>query len=146
MCSPHFLRKCCTVVSESVLTASFIPWHFIRVAVDRMRLMRSHDRIANSDRYPSLRYPEIYLLEGGYQAFHSMYGSSCSPSHGYTPMCHRDHSADLKTFKTQLKSTEADVKKSRATWKATGRLFRWFMNIFTDLRLSSHLLVMIIIE
>ena len=34
-----------------------------------MREIRERDRLLNSDNYPRLHYPEIYLLEGGYKNF-----------------------------------------------------------------------------
>jgi len=90
----------------------------------RMRFMRNNDRAVNADSYPALRYPELYLLDGGYQAFHSQYGSFCYPAFGYTPMYDREHSGDLRLFKTQVKSTTVEQRKCRTTWRATGRLFR----------------------
>lgn len=39
--------------------------------------MRNLDRHINSDRYPSLFYPESYLLEGGYSKFFSEYPELC---------------------------------------------------------------------
>ncbi|XP_071089307.1 M-phase inducer phosphatase-like [Haliotis cracherodii] len=36
-----------------------------------LRHLRSLDRKVNSDRYPFLFYPEVYLLDGGYKAFFS---------------------------------------------------------------------------
>ena len=38
-----------------------------------MNLMRETDRKINDDRYPSLIYPEIYLLEHGYRNFYKAY-------------------------------------------------------------------------
>lgn len=37
--------------------------------VNRARFLRNMDRSANKDCYPSLYYPEIYILDGGYKAF-----------------------------------------------------------------------------
>ena len=34
------------------------------------RFLRKNDREANKECYPSLHYPEVYLLEGGYKAFY----------------------------------------------------------------------------
>jgi rhodanese-related sulfurtransferase len=40
----------------------------------RMALhVRNFDRLLNSDRYPHLHYPEIYILEGGYKAFYDSF-------------------------------------------------------------------------
>lgn len=36
----------------------------------RYRFLREADRKANKENYPALNYPELYLLEGGYKAFH----------------------------------------------------------------------------
>ena len=36
----------------------------------RLRYLRSQDRLLNSDNYPSLYYPEVYILDGGYKAFY----------------------------------------------------------------------------
>ena len=33
------------------------------------RHLRAQDRDVNSDSYPRLNFPEVYLLEGGYKAF-----------------------------------------------------------------------------
>ncbi len=35
-----------------------------------LRYFRSEDRNIHEKSYPELHYPEIYLLEGGYKAFH----------------------------------------------------------------------------
>lgn len=39
------------------------------VSIFSLRYMRSEDRNIHAINYPSLHYPEIYLLEGGYKAF-----------------------------------------------------------------------------
>lgn len=41
--------------------------------------LRKCDRIANSDSYPHLSYPDIVILEGGYERFFSKYTSLCVP-------------------------------------------------------------------
>ena len=40
------------------------------VSLSRSRFLRQQDRDANKDCYPSLHYPEVYLLEGGYKVFY----------------------------------------------------------------------------
>lgn len=41
--------------------------------------LRKLDRIANSDSYPHLSYPDIVILEGGYEKFFSKHISHCIP-------------------------------------------------------------------
>ncbi|ORY04928.1 Rhodanese-like protein, partial [Basidiobolus meristosporus CBS 931.73] len=46
----------------------------------RMALhLRSKDRELNSENYPSLYFPEIYIVEGGYRKFYEEYGHFCVP-------------------------------------------------------------------
>ncbi|XP_021713169.1 M-phase inducer phosphatase [Aedes aegypti] len=49
------------------------------------RFLRNHDRILNSDSYPALHYPEIYLLHGGYKDFFALHPDLCDPV-AYRPM------------------------------------------------------------
>lgn len=67
------------------------------------RFLRNMDRSANNDCYPSLYYPEIYILDGGYKAFYESGTEMCEPS-TYKPMLHPDHSTDLKHFRAKSKS------------------------------------------
>ncbi|XP_063630791.1 M-phase inducer phosphatase 2-like [Cydia splendana] len=56
------------------------------------RFLRSSDREKNKENYPSLHYPEVYLLHEGYRAFYQRHPELCSPA-GYTAMLdpkHRD--------------------------------------------------------
>ncbi|XP_061727103.1 M-phase inducer phosphatase 1-like isoform X2 [Cydia pomonella] len=56
------------------------------------RFLRSSDREKNKENYPSLHYPEVYLLHDGYRAFFQRHPDLCSPA-GYTAMLdprHRD--------------------------------------------------------
>ncbi|XP_063392185.1 M-phase inducer phosphatase 2-like [Cydia fagiglandana] len=56
------------------------------------RFLRSSDREKNKENYPSLHYPEVYLLHEGYRAFYQRHPDLCSPA-GYTAMLdpkHRD--------------------------------------------------------
>ena len=41
-------------------------------------MMRGVDREMNMDIYPKLFYPEIYVLEGGYQEFYGKHREHCS--------------------------------------------------------------------
>ena len=67
------------------------------------RFLRKMDREANKDCYPSLYYPELYLLEGGYKAFYEQYPELCDP-HSYTTMIHPNHINDVKHFRIKSKS------------------------------------------
>jgi hypothetical protein len=50
-----------------------------------MHRFRDHDRLKNIDRYPTLDYPAIYLLQGGYCQFFEDCPDLCDG--GYVPMC-----------------------------------------------------------
>lgn len=52
--------------------------------------LRRVDRRVNSDRYPYLKYPDIVVLEGGYNLFFSKYEQSCFPR-GYVKMKDVNH-------------------------------------------------------
>lgn len=65
------------------------------------REFRSLDRIANINDYPHLSYPELYLMEGGYHEFFSLYSELCSPKE-YIPMNKKDKHK-LKTRKKHRK-------------------------------------------
>ena len=45
--------------------------------------------------YPSLFYPEMYVLQGGYSNFFSKYSDRCDPK-GYIAMNSEDHKEELK--------------------------------------------------
>ena len=66
------------------------------------------DRDVHKDFYPSLHYPELYLLEGGYKAFYETNRDLCKPC-AYKPMAHQDHMADLKHFRSKSRSTQGDI-------------------------------------
>ena len=53
----------------------------------RMALhVRNRDRLLNAARYPFLFYPEIYILEGGFKAYHDTNPGDTVPPNGYVPM------------------------------------------------------------
>ena len=66
-----------------------------------MRFLRSVDRSFND--YPKLRYPEIYLIEGGYNKFYESFRRHCQPQK-YVKMLDRKHADDLKKFRRKTKS------------------------------------------
>ena len=68
-----------------------------------MQHLRNVDRQANMETYPSLFYPEVYLLDGGYKAFFEAFPFLCEPM-AYKPMTHVDHAHELRHFKAKSKS------------------------------------------
>ncbi|KAF6769982.1 hypothetical protein AHF37_11608, partial [Paragonimus kellicotti] len=48
-------------------------------------LLRNHDRLLHLTCYPALRYPNVYILRGGYAAFYRHHPELCVPS-GYMKM------------------------------------------------------------
>ncbi|CAC5367022.1 STG [Mytilus coruscus] len=78
-----------------------------------LRFLRSKDRELNKENYPSLNFPEIYLLDGGYKAFFNEHPDLCDPV-SYRPMLHSDHSEDLRHFRVKSKSWTAGEKRRYA--------------------------------
>ncbi|XP_071089159.1 M-phase inducer phosphatase-like [Haliotis cracherodii] len=76
-----------------------------------LRCLRNLDRKVNSDRYPFLFYPEVYLLDGGYKAFYEQHQTQCQPRN-YVPMLHQDFSKQLRHFRVKSKSWTAGEKQS----------------------------------
>lgn len=79
-----------------------------------MRFLRNHDRAIHKESYPKLKYPEIYILEGGYKAFYTDHGHHCEPK-GYKPMLHKDHAHDLRHFRVKSKTWAGDEKRKGTT-------------------------------
>lgn len=52
--------------------------------------IRSKDREVNEDCYPSLTYPEAYVLDGGYSSFYKDHSDRCFPRN-YVEMESKDH-------------------------------------------------------
>jgi len=76
------------------------------------RLLREQDRCTNTERYPSLHYPELYLLEGGYKAFFEKFPEFCVPRK-YTKMVDHAFAHDLKEYRSRSK-----------TWAAENKMFK----------------------
>ncbi|PIO28159.1 hypothetical protein AB205_0119670 [Aquarana catesbeiana] len=72
------------------------------------RFLREEDRARNE--YPSLHYPEVYLLKGGYKDFFPEYKMLCEPQ-GYCPMHHEDYREELLKCRTKSKSWAGDRKR-----------------------------------
>ncbi|KAH3854938.1 hypothetical protein DPMN_097498 [Dreissena polymorpha] len=73
------------------------------------RHLRSLDRELNAELYPRLKFPEMYLLEGGYKEFFQTHKEHCFPQ-SYMPMLHKKHSEDLRHFRVKSKSWAAGDK------------------------------------
>ena len=56
----------------------------------RAKHIRERDRACNAHRYPSLTFPEIYILDGGYSAFFVDHRQRCSPQN-YVAMSAKEH-------------------------------------------------------
>ncbi|NXM33272.1 MPIP1 phosphatase, partial [Oxyruncus cristatus] len=72
------------------------------------RFVREQDRLSNE--YPSLHYPELYVLKGGYKDFFSKCRSFCEPQ-SYRPMHHKDFKEDLKRFRTKSRTWAGEKSK-----------------------------------
>lgn len=61
------------------------------------RRLRNVDRVLHLRAYPALAYPHMYLLKGGYKAFHRAFPSLAAPqAPGYVPMVHPEFTDALK--------------------------------------------------
>ncbi|XP_053690634.1 M-phase inducer phosphatase-like [Sabethes cyaneus] len=67
------------------------------------RFLRNHDRILNSDSYPALHYPEIYLLHGGYKDFFAVHPDLCDPI-AYRQMMDPEFGEAYRHFRAKSKS------------------------------------------
>lgn len=65
------------------------------------RFVRERDRALNE--YPSLHYPELYILKGGYKEFFPVYQMQCEPQ-SYRPMHHEDFKEDLRKFRMKSRT------------------------------------------
>uniref|UniRef100_A0A8D1C7S0 M-phase inducer phosphatase n=1 Tax=Sus scrofa TaxID=9823 RepID=A0A8D1C7S0_PIG len=65
------------------------------------RFIRERDRASND--YPSLYYPEMYILKGGYKEFFPQHPTFCEPQ-DYRPMNHEAFKEELKTFRLKTRS------------------------------------------
>jgi len=67
------------------------------------RFVRGADRQCNQDTFPSLHYPEMYVLQGGYKSFYENHREYCEPCL-YTPMCDPGHAEELKLYRNKSKT------------------------------------------
>lgn len=73
------------------------------------RYLRTVDRSQNENSYPSLNYPEVYLLDGGYKSFYEQFAELCTPQ-AYKPMLHPEHEKDMRHFRAKSKTWNCDVR------------------------------------
>ncbi|RVX67350.1 hypothetical protein B0A52_09131 [Exophiala mesophila] len=59
------------------------------------KFIRNKDRTVNADRYPSLTYPEAYILDGGYSTFFKDHQDRCYPQN-YVEMDAKEHVLDCE--------------------------------------------------
>ncbi|GIY03007.1 m-phase inducer phosphatase 2 [Caerostris extrusa] len=71
-------------------------------APNMMRYIRQRDRKINTESYPALFYPEIYLLEGGYKSFFSSFKMFCEPQ-SYLKMVDKRFTDKLAEFRKKSK-------------------------------------------
>ncbi|MDP2435172.1 MAG: rhodanese-like domain-containing protein [archaeon] len=69
--------------------------------------------------FPTLHYPEVYILEGGYVNFFAKYPGLCTPQ-AYTPMLHDDHKDELKQCLKRLKFSQRKLKRENESPPPSG--------------------------
>ncbi len=69
------------------------PRMYFSLMIKRALHFRSTDRQLNE--YPSLFYPEMYILQGGYKNFYTKYAHRCDPQ-DYVSMNSADYREELK--------------------------------------------------
>ncbi|EDW57665.1 cdc25-like protein phosphatase twine [Drosophila virilis] len=68
-----------------------------------LRYLRNNDRHVHTHNYPSLDYPELYLLHNGYKEFFASYMDLCEPCN-YVPMLAPAHNEEYRLFRAKTKS------------------------------------------
>lgn len=68
-----------------------------------LRFLRKTDRSLHTHNYPTLDYPELYLLHNGYKEFYSCYADLCEPCN-YVPMLAPAHNEEYRLFRAKTKS------------------------------------------
>lgn len=74
-----------------------------------MKLIREIDR--KEHKYPNLKYPELYLLKGGYKEFYAKFPELCKD--GYVPMLDAAHKQDFDNFRRMREKSK--------TWSSVNR-------------------------
>lgn len=89
--------------------------------------LRNCDRIINQNNYPSLYYPDILLLDGGYKEFYNKFPELCFPRN-YVAM---NSTENLRKCEIQLEKFRIDSKKIISRDNSI-RSFRSTTNLNTD--------------
>ena len=76
--------------------------------------LRNLDRSLHVSKYPALSYPHIFLLDGGYRRFHSIFGCTdlCEPQ-GYIQMRDPAFSEELRQSRGVAKGMELQRKRAK---------------------------------
>jgi len=70
-----------------------------------LRYMRSEDRNIHANNYPTLHYPELYLLEGGYKALFEYSTEFCKPNF-YRTMLDEQFQEQCRQYRSFSKQSE----------------------------------------
>ncbi|CAD6992716.1 unnamed protein product [Ceratitis capitata] len=81
--------------------------HFPLARTKIITILRSTDRERNTNCYPSLDYPEIYLLHNGYKEFFENHSELCDPI-DYRPMLEPAYNSAYRHFRAKTKSWTGD--------------------------------------
>jgi len=84
------------------------------------RLLRQEDRSLNSESYPDLHFPELYLLEGGYKAFFEKFPEYCTPM-SYVRMADPEYGEQMKACRARGKGLVEENKLSKSRSGFYGR-------------------------
>lgn len=71
-----------------------------------LRFLRNNDRSHHASTYPTLDYPELYLLHNGYKEFYGLHADLCEPCK-YVPMLSPAHNEEFRYFRAKTKSWQS---------------------------------------
>ncbi|EGD83468.1 Cdc25b protein [Salpingoeca rosetta] len=84
-------------------------------APSQFEYMRDMDRLINQEHYPHLIYPEMYVLKGGYKAFHEAYPQHCTNSGGYCTMFAERYEQQRRQAQTTLNASVRDARQNKTS-------------------------------
>ncbi|KAJ0129935.1 Nitrogen assimilation transcription factor nirA [Fusarium oxysporum f. sp. albedinis] len=107
--------------------------------------VRSKDRLYNIDRYPSLTYHHIYILDGGYSNFFQSHPNRCVPQEyvRMTDSAHRKLGGDeinllRQVTKSPKRRRSGLYATSNSDQKLEGEIIKTSPILFEDVRLDNH--------